>query len=139
MAEPVSESPSPSSAVALHVMRSPGDAVVVVNAILAPVPISVEPLSHWYVHVKAVVPSASVALAEQVRLVEVVTPVSGMMVTSVTTGAVFSMVTVAEAESLPPSVSLAVALQLTVSPGETRALVNVILALVPISVVPLSH
>jgi hypothetical protein len=61
--------------------------------------------------------SSSEAEAEQVNVVEVSTPVLGVMLTLVTTGAVLSTVTESEPESVPPSASVAVAVQLMVSPG----------------------
>ena len=62
----------------------------------------------------------SVATAEQLRTVSVITPVSGVMLASaVKTGSEFSTVTTAEPEAFPPSLSVAVALQVTESEGET--------------------
>ena len=63
-------------------------------------------------------PSSSVAVALQDSVVEVVTPVLGLMETAVSSGAVLSTVTAAESESVPPSGSVAVTAQVMVSPGE---------------------
>ena len=70
-------------------------------------------------------PSASVAVAVQVSLVEVVTPLAGETLTAVTTGAVLSTLTLSVSLSVPPSVSLAVAVQVMVSLGDAVLLVRV--------------
>jgi hypothetical protein len=62
-------------------------------------------------------PSSSVAEALQTSVVELVTPVAGVMATDVTTGAVLPTVTESAPESVPPSASVAVAVQLMVSSG----------------------
>jgi hypothetical protein len=62
-------------------------------------------------------PSSSAAVALQVNVVEVSTPVLGVMLTEVTTGVVFSTMTESAPESVPPSASVAVTVQLIVSPG----------------------
>jgi hypothetical protein len=49
--------------------------------------------------------------------VEVVTPELGLMLTEVTTGLVLPTMTDADPESVPPSVSVAVAVHVMVSPG----------------------
>jgi len=72
--------------------------------------------------------SASVAVVEQARDVEVVTPVLGSITTVARTGSVFSTVTVALATDIAPSSSVAVASQVTSSPGETELGVKVRLA-----------
>ena len=84
-------------------------------------------------------PSASVAVAEQVRVESTVTPLDGVTATEVTTGAVFSTLTLSVPESVPPSESVAVASQVMVSDGAAVALLNVKLALVPRVVAPLVH
>jgi hypothetical protein len=76
-------------------------------------------------------PSSSLAVAEQVRAVEVVTPLLGLTVTESTLGSVFSTLTLALSESLPPSASAAVAVQVMVSPGELVVLVKVSVESVP--------
>ena len=63
-------------------------------------------------------PSSSLAVAEQVKAVEVLTPLLGLTLTESTVGSVFSTLTLALSESLPPSASAAVAVQVMVSPGE---------------------
>ena len=63
-------------------------------------------------------PSSSVAVALQVSVVEVVTPELGVMATEVTSGLVLSTVTEAEPVSVPPSASVAVAVQVMASSGE---------------------
>ena len=62
-------------------------------------------------------PSASVAVAVQVKLVSVSTPVLGAMETEVTSGLVLSTVTESVPVSVPPSSSVAVAVQVMASPG----------------------
>ena len=84
-------------------------------------------------------PSASLAEAEQVRVLLVVTPVGGEMLTAETTGSVFSTVTEALSLSVPPSLSVAVAVQVTVSLGETVEGVSARLAPVPSEPPPLAH
>ena len=64
-------------------------------------------------------------------VVEVVTPLLGLMVTFATTGSVFATVKETVSELLPPSESLAVALQTMVSPGEEVEVVRVRLAPLP--------
>ncbi|MDG2114774.1 MAG: hypothetical protein P8N02_19475 [Actinomycetota bacterium] len=56
-------------------------------------------------------------MAEHVSVVAVVTAVLGVMDTLVTTGAVLPTVTESASESVPPSSSVAVTVQLMVSPG----------------------
>ena len=65
-------------------------------------------------------PSGSVAVAEQVRLVVVVTPLAGEMeAAEVKEGSVLPRLTDALSLSVPPWASVAVAVQVMVSPGET--------------------
>ena len=71
-------------------------------------------------------PSSSAAVALQVNVVEVSTPVLGVMLTEVTTGAELPTVTESEPVSVPPSVSLAVAVQRMVSSGELVEVLSVI-------------
>ena len=61
------------------------------------------------------------AAPEQVRLVVGVTPLLGEMETLVTTGAVLATVTEAESVSVRPAASVAVTVQVMVSPGWTWA------------------
>jgi hypothetical protein len=68
---------------------------------------------------------------------EVVMPVEGEILTVESTGAVFSTLTLSVPLSLPPSASVAVALQVMVSLGEAVLLVRVSVALLPMSVDPL--
>jgi hypothetical protein len=63
-------------------------------------------------------PSSSEAVAEQVNAVDVSTPVLGLMLTEETSGFVLSTVTESEPVSVPPSSSVAVAVQVMVSSGE---------------------
>jgi hypothetical protein len=76
-------------------------------------------------------PSSSVAVALQVSVVEVSTPVLGVMLTLVTSGLVLSTVTEAESESVPPSGSVAVAVHVMVSSGELVEVESVTEASVP--------
>ena len=84
-------------------------------------------------------PSASVAVAEQVRVESTVTPLEGDTATDVTTGAVLSTLTLSVPESVPPSESVAVASQVMVSDGEAVELVRVRLELVPRVLEPFVH
>ena len=84
-------------------------------------------------------PSASVAVAAQVKVEETVTLLDGETATEVTTGAVLSTLTLSVLESVPPSESVAVASQVMVSDGEAVELVRVRLALVPKVLEPLVH
>ena len=70
-------------------------------------------------------PSASLAVAVQVSVLAVVMPLEGLMPTLVIIGAVFSTVTEALSLPVPPRPSLAVAVQLMLSPGELLAGVKV--------------
>ena len=76
-------------------------------------------------------PSSSEAVPEQVRVEVVYTPVLGLMVTESTVGAVLSTVTEADPASVPPSESVAVAVQVMVSSGELLEAVSVTLLPVP--------
>ena len=84
-------------------------------------------------------PSASVAVAEQVRVESTVTPLDGETATEVTTGAVLSTLTLSVPESVPPSASVAVASQVIVSDGDAVEVVRVRLELVPRVLEPLTH
>ena len=79
-------------------------------------------------------PSASVAVAEHVSAVVVVTPESGLMLTEAISGAVLSTVTEAVPVSVPSSESVAVAVHVMVSPGEEVEVVSVSVAPLPSSV-----
>ena len=76
-------------------------------------------------------PSSSEALALQVSAVEVVTPLLGLTLTESTVGSVLSTVTLALSESVLPSESVAVAVQVMVSSGELVELVSVSVEPVP--------
>ena len=76
-------------------------------------------------------PSSSEALALQVSAVEVVTPLPGLTLTESTVGSVLSKVTLALSESVPLSESVAVAVQVMVSPGEEVEFVSVSVEPVP--------
>ena len=66
-------------------------------------------------------PSASDAEAEQVRAVEVPMPELGLLETDAIAGAVLPTDTDAAPESVAPSESVAVAVQVMLSPGELLA------------------
>ena len=76
-------------------------------------------------------PSSSEAVAEQVKLVVVVTPVLGLTDTEEISGSLFSTVTEAESESVPPASSVAVAVHVMTSDAEAVADVSVNVAPVP--------
>ena len=84
-------------------------------------------------------PSASVAVAEQVRVEVTLTPLVGLIDTLATTGSVLPTLTLALAESVAPEPSVAVAEQEIVSDGEAVELVRVRLELVPKVLEPLVH
>ena len=84
-------------------------------------------------------PSASVAVAEQVRVESTVTPLDGETATEVTTGAVLYTLTLSGSESVPPSESVAVASHTIVSEGDAVELVRVRLELVPRVLEPFVH
>ena len=76
-------------------------------------------------------PSSSEAVAEQTSAVDVPIPELGLMETDVTTGAVLPTVTESAPVSVPPSGSVAVAVQVMVSPGELVEVESVSEAPVP--------
>ena len=76
-------------------------------------------------------PSSSLAVAEQVNAVEVVTPLLGLTLMESRVGSVLETVTLALSESVPLSESVAVAVQVMVSPGELVELVSVSVEPVP--------
>jgi hypothetical protein len=76
-------------------------------------------------------PSSSVAVAVQVRLLALVTPVLGTMDTLVTSGAVLPTETAAESVPVPPSESVAVAVHVMLSSGELVEMESVTEASVP--------
>ena len=76
------------------------------------------------------------AVAEQVKVELVVTLELGNTVTADKTGAVLSTLTLSVLESVPPSESVAVAVQVIVSDGEAVEVVNVRLELAPRVVEP---
>ena len=83
-------------------------------------------------------PSTSIAVAEQDRVDEVVTPLLGLIAAATEkVGALLSTLTLLVSESLSPSPSVAVAVQVIVSDGDAVALLNVTLELAPIVLEPL--
>ena len=80
---------------------------------------------------EGVSPSASVTLAVHVRLDEVLMPVSGLMVTAVTSGARLTKVESTWSVVLPPSLSVAVAVQRITSSGSARVVESVTVFVVP--------
>jgi hypothetical protein len=84
-------------------------------------------------------PSVSVAVALQVSALEVVTPLDGVTVTVLITGAVLSTVTLSLPESESPLPSVAVAVHVMVSLGAAVPLVRVRLAPEPRVADPLVH
>ena len=76
-------------------------------------------------------PSLSVAEAEHVRDVDVFTPELGLMDTLLTSGSEFSTLTEAVSDPVPTEESVAVAVQVMVSPTDEVAAVRVKLAPVP--------
>ena len=136
----VSESVSPSAsvAVAVQVIESVLDDVELLSVTLEPVPRVLEPFVQAYVIVGEP-PSASVEVAEQVKVESTVTPLDGETDTEVTTGAVLSTLTLSVLEPVPPSESVAVASQVIVSDGADVELVRVRLELEPKVLEPLVH
>jgi hypothetical protein len=103
-----SVAPEPSVAVAVQAMVSDGDAVELVNVRLELVPRVLVPLVHSYVIV-GVSPSASVAVAEQLKVELVVTLLLGETVGPEITGAVFETVMLSlPVGPVPPSASVGV-------------------------------
>ena len=133
----VSLPPSASVAVTRHWTESPGETNVDVNPRVVPLP-NVVPavLVQTYAKVGAP-PSGSDAVAPHVSEVEVVTLEDGVINTDVTTGAVLSTLTLSVPVSIPPSASVAVAVQTMLSPGAAVAGVSVRLLPVP-KVVPVA-
>ena len=84
-------------------------------------------------------PSASVAVAEQVNVALVVTPLLGLIETLATTGSLLPTLTLVEPESVSPEPSVAVAVQEIESDGDAVKLERVKLALVPRVLEPLAH
>jgi hypothetical protein len=117
--ERVPVSPWMSVAVAVHVTMSPGETVVGVRVreVLDPSAVP-DALVHTYARV-GVPPSGSFAVAEQSSVEDVVIPVAGRMVTVVTMGEALSTVTETDPVSVAPCTSVAVIVQVTVSPGDT--------------------
>ena len=79
------------------------------------------------------------AVAEQVNVELVVTPLLGVIDTVATTGSLLPTLTLSVLESVPPSESVAVASQVMVSDGEAVELVRVRLELVPRVLEPFVH
>ena len=133
----------PSVAVAVQLTLSNGDTVDGVSVMEAVVPSAVPAVSlvHAYVTVTDP-PSGSVAAAAHVSDVLVSIPLFGVMLaTVVNSGGEFTMVTVLAMESVPESLSVAVAVQRILSVGETSDGLNVSEDPVPmfVSVVTLYH
>ena len=76
-------------------------------------------------------PSSSLAVAEQVSAVEVVTPLLGVTLMESTTGSVLETITLALSESVPLSESVAVAVHRMLSLGELVEVVRVSVSPVP--------
>ena len=76
-------------------------------------------------------PSSSLAEALQTRLLEVSTLEEGLILTESTVGAVFSTVTLALSESLPPSESLAKTVHVMTSSGALVVAESVRVSLLP--------
>ncbi len=103
-----SVAPEPSVTVAVQAIVSDGDAVELVRVRLELVPRVLVPLVHSYVIV-GVSPSASVAVAKQLKVELVVTPELGDTVGPEITGAVFKIVTLSlPVGPSPPSASVGV-------------------------------
>ena len=94
--------PCTSDAVARQITSSPGLTNVGVNVNEEPIPIPVPAAETQTYDSDGVPPSASVAVAEHVSVVDVVTPVGGVMFTVTTVGSVFEMVTLVDASSNKP-------------------------------------
>ena len=129
--------PSASVAVTEHWILSVGDATALLKLRLSLVPNAdeVDALVHSYVNV-GVPPSGSVAVATQDNVVSLNTLVAGRISTLVTVGAVLSMVTDTLSVAVPEYPSVAVVVQVTVSPGLAMVRSRVKLAVVPTRVVP---
>ena len=119
----------PSVAVVVQVTVSPGLAIEASSVRLAAVPTRAEPTNHAYDTV-GVSPSASAAVPVHVKVVDVSTPVVGL-IEAVMVGFRLSTVTVAPFVSLPPSASVAVAAHWILSVGDAVVLLSVSLSLVP--------
>ena len=129
--------PSPSVAVAVHVMVSPGLTKVLSSVNEAAEPMVLVPLVHAYVSV-GVPPSGSLATAVQTMVLSVKILLVSMD-TEVMFGPVFSTVTVSSDVTLVPSASVAVATHLMMSSGCASVVVRVRICLSPMEVVPLNH
>jgi hypothetical protein len=113
-----SVAPDPSVAVAAQAIVSDGEAVELERVKLALVPRVAVPLVHSY-DIVGVSPSASVAVAEQVKVELVVTPELGETVGPEITGAVLAIVTLALPEGpSPPSASVGVTTTSHKSPAD---------------------
>ena len=76
-------------------------------------------------------------MAEQVKVELVVTPLLGLIDTLATTGSLFPTLTLSALTTLPPSASVAVAVQVIESLGDAVELDRVILEPAPIVLEPL--
>ena len=84
-------------------------------------------------------PSLSVDWPEQLRTVEVVTPVFGAMAALDRLGAVFSTLTAAVDTVVPPSLSVAVTSQVSESPTSLLDALTVVVCPEPMTLVPFNH
>jgi hypothetical protein len=84
-------------------------------------------------------PSASVAVAEQVNVELVVTPLLGLIDTLAKTGTLLSTLTLVYPESVSPEPSVAAAVQVIESLGAAVTLVRVRVELVPRILEPFVH
>jgi hypothetical protein len=113
-----SVAPEPSVAVAVQAIVSDGEAVELVRVRLELVPRVLVPLVHSY-DIVGVSPSTSVAVAEQVKVELVVTPLLGETVGPEITGAVFVIVTLSlPVGPSPPSASVGVTTTSHESPAD---------------------
>ncbi len=136
---PESVSPVPSVAVAVQVIESLGAAVALVRVRLELVPRVLEPLVHSY-DIVGVSPSASVAVAEQVKVELVVIPVEGVITGVEITGAVLPITTDAvPVAPTPPSASVGVTTTLQLSPLLVAELGRVAVVLALERTPPLYH
>ena len=106
----------PSVAVVVQVTVSPGLAIEASSVRLAAVPTRAEPTNHAYDTV-GVSPSASAAVPVHVKVVDVLTPVVGL-IEAVIVGFRLSIDMAAFALSLPPSASVACLLYTSPSPRD---------------------
>lgn len=116
VAESVVVAPYPSVTEAVHNTSSSGWAREGVRLMLLPVPNKTLPLVHVYVGVSDS-KSASETFAVHVNVVLVSTPLDGVIVAALKTGAVLSSITDAEDVASSPAPSVAVMVHVTTSVG----------------------